>query len=207
MQSTAQNGEKAGYKVILLLVVGLAAFSSAMKELNQLQQFTLDGSRLMVQLAQTFGPREVPQAPQKIEVPQTPEIEHLVMAPGSCNSQQSKPSVELPWLSEVADVAKIKRRPVVPRPSQVIDFKGEAPFLTEAQIANLKKLSESSIDSLHFEFRIPGENENKIIVISDLPNTQVKSRARKQREIRNSPREHEMFLKTLNRSFNVRFAS
>lgn len=201
MQSTVQNGEKAGYKVILLLVVGLAAFSSAMKELNQLQQFTLEGSRVMAQLAETFAPEQAPQ------VTRTIEVEHLAMAPSSCDSKQSAPSVELPWLSEVRGAAGTKWRPVVPRPSQVIDFKSDSSVPSEVQIARFKRLTQSANDSMQFEFRIGGENENDTIVISDLPISQIKSRARRQREIRINPREHEMFLKTLNRSINLRFAS
>ena len=41
--------DKASYRIILLLVVGLTAFSSAMKELNQIQELSLDASRLMAQ--------------------------------------------------------------------------------------------------------------------------------------------------------------
>jgi len=63
MNSTGQHGEKTGYRIILLLVVGLAAFSSAMKELNQLQQIGLEASRLASEWSGMMIPgREVPPA-------------------------------------------------------------------------------------------------------------------------------------------------
>jgi hypothetical protein len=47
MQNTGQGSEKRSYRVILLLIVGLAAFSSAMKELNQVHQLTLETGQLV----------------------------------------------------------------------------------------------------------------------------------------------------------------
>ena len=51
-----QSGEKKSYRVLLLLIVGLAAFSSAMNELNQLQNFTLEASKLVASLSETVMP-------------------------------------------------------------------------------------------------------------------------------------------------------
>lgn len=42
-----QTGERKSYRVILLLIVGLAAFSTAMNELNQLQSLTMETGRLL----------------------------------------------------------------------------------------------------------------------------------------------------------------
>src|SRR5688572_946120 len=94
MNSTGNNSDKAGYRIILLLVVSLTAFSSAMKELNQFQQLSLDASRLIAQLTQTLTPAEVPQS--------QPEILTDVKVE-SCESKQSAPSVDLPWLANVAE--------------------------------------------------------------------------------------------------------
>src|SRR5215211_6041871 len=85
------SGEKTGYRVILLLVVGLTAFSSAMKELNQVQQLSLEASRLIAQWSDKIVPAEVP--------PET------VAKLESCEIKQSTPSVELPWLAATADHA------------------------------------------------------------------------------------------------------
>src|SRR5258705_935585 len=49
MNKTGQINEKKSYRVILLLAVGLAAFSSAMKELNQIQSFTIETGRLITE--------------------------------------------------------------------------------------------------------------------------------------------------------------
>jgi Flp pilus assembly protein TadG len=51
-----QSGEKKSYRVLLLLIVGLAAFSSAMNELNQLQNLTLQAGRLMASWSETVMP-------------------------------------------------------------------------------------------------------------------------------------------------------
>src|SRR5215216_4123368 len=90
------NSDKASYRIILLLVVGLTAFSSAMKELNQIQQLTLDASRLVAQWSGTIVPAEVPQTPAPT----------LIQKVESCEVKQSAPSVELPWLNHVAEADK-----------------------------------------------------------------------------------------------------
>jgi hypothetical protein len=56
MQNTGQGREKKSYPVILLLVVGLAAFSSAMKELNQVRELSLQTSQLMAEWKDTIAP-------------------------------------------------------------------------------------------------------------------------------------------------------
>ena len=58
MQNTGQGSEKRSYRVILLLVVGLAAFSSAMKELNQVHELTLETSSLLAQWTDRLVPTE-----------------------------------------------------------------------------------------------------------------------------------------------------
>ena len=66
MKSTGKNREQ-GYKALLFLVVGLTAFSSAVKELNQLQQFAFDASRLVAEWSDKFYPaQEVPAFPRTI---------------------------------------------------------------------------------------------------------------------------------------------
>ena len=207
MKSTGQNGERAGYKVILLLVVGLTAFSSAMKELNQLQQFALQASHLMAQVSDKFAPAPVPpspQVPQVPEVPQTTESQTTEKVE-TCELQQSVPSVELPWRSNVTRTKDSKPRAVVPRPSQVIDFKNDLP--SEIQIAKLKKIPQIDIDPVQFEFRIATDAERDAFLVSELPRPQVKTKTRRHGDIRISTRDREIFLKTLNRSINLRFAS
>ena len=204
MNTTGQNKQNSGYKAILLLVVGLTAFSSAMKELNQLRQFALGASQLVAEWSDKFYPvQDVP------PVPQTAEIQQPAIEVETCELKQSVPSVELPWLSNaVARPAEPKPpRAVVPRPSQVIDFKNDVPLPGEIQIAKLKKIPQIDIDAAQFSFRIANGDEPDVFVTTDLPKSEVKNRARKHREIRFNPRDREMFLKSLNRSINLRFAS
>src|ERR1043166_4675776 len=58
MKNTGQASEKKSYRVILLLVVGLAAFSSAMKELNQVRDMTVEASNLVAQVRDAFAPAD-----------------------------------------------------------------------------------------------------------------------------------------------------
>ena len=204
MNSTGQNKQNSAYKAILLLVVGLTAFSSAMKELNQLHQFALGASHLIAELSDKFYPvQDVPPVPHTAEIPQ-PAIEVE-----TCELKQSLPSVELPWLSNAAARPTEPKPPraVVPRPSQVIDFKNDAPLPGEIQIAKLKRIPQIDIDAVQFEFRIANGDEPEMLVTTDLPKSDAKNRARKHREIRFNPRDREMFLKSLHRSINLRFAS
>ena len=191
MNGTGQSGEKMRYKVILLLAVGLTAFSSAVKELNQLQQFALDASRLAGQLAESVAPDPVP--------PQTPEVLAAVVKVETCEIKQSLPAVDLPWLEHDKTP-----RAVVPRPSQVIELaKVERPVnrakpndVDLRAVAKLKKLPQIDIDPVAFEFTIPSDHDAD-------PVFKVKTR---RHEFRINPRDRE-FLKTLNRSINLRTTS
>jgi hypothetical protein len=192
MNSTSQNGEKTGYRVILLLVVALAAFSSAMKELNQLQQLTLDASRLIAQLSDKLVPTEVPQ---------------IVVKKESCDSnepvQQSPAAIELPWLDRQAAPGA-----VAPRHTQKIIIKKNLPKFSEAQIARLKKIPQIDIDPVEFEVRLLADHDERDgAIASELPVSMFKAKTRKHRVIRINPRDREMILKTLNRSINLRIAS
>lgn len=201
MNNTGRDGEKNGYRVILLLVVGLTAFSSAMKELNQLQQFTLDVSRMIAQSSQNFAPAELPQ------VTHVPEIKETVVKVESCELKQSLPSVELPWLSTVAPASIPKPRAVVPRPSQAIDLKKDVPKPSEFHLAKLKKFTQMDIPPLPFDVTVVTDAGPERIVFAEQPASHTKTRTRTRRDIRIHPRDREIILKTLNRSINLRFAS
>lgn len=198
MNGTGQNSEKMRYRVILLLVVASTAFSSAMKELNQLQQFALDASQLMAKLSEKAAPNPVPQIP---------EIPHVAGKVETCEVKQSRPSVDVPWLERTQ-----KPSAVVPRPSQLIEAtKNERPVnrtkATGVQIAKLKKLPQIDVDPVAFEFRFPTElDADAENVITSETLTMLKSKSRRH-GIRINPRDREMILKTLNRSINLRIAS
>jgi len=181
------TGEKTSYRVILVLVVGLTAFSSAMKELNQVQQLSLDVTRLVAQWSDKLVPAEVPPPVVKVE---------------TCELKQSPPSVELPWLANVADDEDIAEPPAPQAPT----YRAKP---STAQIAKLKKLRRFNIDPVQFEVRIPADYdaESDETITSELPLTMFKAKSRKHGVIKISPRDREILLKTLNRSINLRIAS
>jgi hypothetical protein len=88
MKNTGRHGEKSGYLVILLLLVGLTAFSHSMKELTEIQQLTLDASRLVAQWSGNVTPVEIPQ------VPQVAQTVVRIERHESCESRQSAQAVE-----------------------------------------------------------------------------------------------------------------
>ena len=75
MQSTGQGCEKRSYRIILLLIVGLAALSSAMHELNRAHELTLQTGRLVAEWTGNLPGRKAP------EIPNVPELPHLPNAP------------------------------------------------------------------------------------------------------------------------------
>ena len=58
MRDTGQGSDKKSYPVILLLVVGLASFTSAMKELNQVRELTLEATHFVAQVKDVFAPAD-----------------------------------------------------------------------------------------------------------------------------------------------------
>ncbi|HJS24925.1 MAG TPA: hypothetical protein VJ751_11265 [Pyrinomonadaceae bacterium] len=200
MNSTGQNNDKASYRIILLLVVGLAAFSSAMKELNQIQQLSLDASRLIAQWSGTIVPVEVPQAP----APPPPMIVESVKTE-SCEMQQSAPSVELPWLTHVAQTETNEieetEAPVVVKRSST--GKGD----------KLKRARHLEVNPAQFEVRIPSDHDAEAgtfeIVVPEVPLTSFSASSFKLKARKHGPintRDRDMLLKTFNRSINLRIA-
>ena len=197
------------YRVILLLAVAFTAFSSAMKELNQIHQFALDTSRLIAHLSDTVIPNPVPPVPATL--PATIKVE-------TCDIKQSLPVVELPWLEN-----EKKPSAVVPRPSQLIEVTSSErrPINRtkpgDIQIAKLKKfqkfemkqLPQIDVDPVAFEFRIPSDHDSDadVQITSEFPQFTFKTKNRRHNPIRINPRDREMLLKTLNRSINLRIAS
>ena len=164
----------------LLLVVGLAAFSNSMRELAEIQQFTLDTSRL---IAQYIAPAETPQIPQVV-----------VAKLNSCERRQAVPSVGL-------DVEALTEpvQPTVPAPpvkvQRVVARVASKPTEpTEFQLANLDKLTQIGFQAAPFKFN-PQQFEFKV------------STNRKQNVFKLNTRDRERILRTLNRSINLRTAS
>jgi|SRR5689334_1860697 len=200
MNGTGRHSENSGYLVILLLVVGLTAFSHSMKELTEIHQLTLDASRLVAQWSGNFAPAEIPQTPVTVV-----KIEKLE----SCeSSKQSAPSVELPWLSETPGPQTVAPG----RPRQTKAEKIERHVITipsEPEIAKLKKLQHVDIDADAFEVRIPSVQlpETGESGTPEIPAFTFRAKVRKPGAFKYNPRDREMILKTLNRSINLRIAS
>ena len=193
MNSTGRHSEKSGYLVTLLLMVGLTAFSHSMKELTEIHRLTLDASRLVAQSSGNVTPAEIPQTIVKIE-----KLE-------SCESKQSAPSFELPWLTEPSAVA-----PGITRPTKTVRIARRVITIpSEAEIAKLKKLHRVDIDADEFEVRLPSVQlpEAGEPVSTGIQEFTFRAKARKPGTIKINPRDREMLLKTLNRSINLRIAS
>jgi len=192
--------DKASYRIILLLVVGLTAFSSAMKELNEIQQLSLDASRLMAQWSGTIVPVEVPQTPP-------PPMTVQIVKSESCELKQSTPSVELPWLTHVAQ-AETSEIEETETPTVV---KRSGP----GDIVKVKKVRRHEVDPVQFQVRIPSVHEADAeafeVTVPEVPVTSFaatpfKFKTRKTGSFRINTRDREMLLKTFNRSINLRTA-
>ena len=190
MNNTGQNGEKMRYRVILLLVVALAAFSSAMKELNQVQQLALDASALIAGWSNKVAPTEVQPAVVKVQ---------------TCEMKQSAPAVELPWLTESESVSE----PVeIERPARPVTTVTRRAHASTIQTATHGRLRFFDVDPVQFEVKVLNDHDadTNETMISDLPQSLLKAKNRKHNVIRISPRDRDMLLK-LNRSINLPIAS
>src|SRR5262245_22809096 len=93
----AGNNKKTGYLVIALLLVGLTAYSNAVKELTEIHRLTMGTTQLITLLAnKTISGQTVP-----AEIPQIPqtEIKHE-----TCESKRFTAVAEIPWAPSVPDV-------------------------------------------------------------------------------------------------------
>ena len=181
MNST--GNKKSGYLVALLLVVGLAAFSNSMRELAEIQQFTLDTSRL---IAQYIAPAKSPEIPQVV-----------VAKLNSCERRQAVPSVGLDVeaitepVQATVPAPPVKANRVAPRVRSKISAPSEP---TEFQLAKVDKLTQFGFQATPFKLN-PKQFEFKV------------STNRKQNVFKLNSRDREMILRTLNRSINLRTAS
>jgi hypothetical protein len=138
-----------GNRAILILVVGLASLTSAMRELNQVRQFGLEASQFVAQWSEKLTTDEVPPV--------------ALAKLNSCERKQSEPAVELPWLDneppskpEPVKVKKVRRVNVDPTQLEVRimnDHDGEQ---------DLPAVYEFPLPSSTFKFRTRKFNFNKI---------------------------------------------
>ena len=171
-----------GNRVILILVVGLAAFSSAMKELNEVRKFGLEVNQFVAQWSEKLAPAEIPAAP-------------VVAKVQTCNSKHSEVSVELPWMEN--NVAQESEAPA---------------SVVKREATKAKKARRFEVDPKQFEVRILNDHDGDqnvpaVYEFQQPPSASTfKFRTHKFNFNKLSPRDREM-LKTWSRSINLRIAS
>ena len=199
MQNTGQGGEKRSYRVILLLVVGLAAFSNAMKELNQVQAFAAESSSLVAQWTEKLVPTErtitvetcennqanVPQPPPVV-VPALPPMPPPPVADVDSEAPRC-PLQALPPTPPRVPASPVSNRRVVARPAH-----------DAAEVRVLLSL-EDLVDKSRVEktFKAAFETDPSLKPL----------KAKNRRQIFITPDGKDVILKTLNRSINLRSAS
>jgi len=186
------NGK--GYKVILILVVGLTAFSSAIKELNQMRQLGLEVNQFVAEWSAKLMPAEVPPPP-------APVVARL----STCESKQSEPMVDLPWVEHAAEANEN---------NDIEETEVAAPPVVTKRSTNRAKRERSvKVDPVQFEVRVLNEQVGTqelpaVPGVSDFPMSSTTFKFRNRRQSFNfkiNPRDREI-LKTLNRSINLRTA-
>ncbi len=169
-----------GSRVILILVVSLTAFTSAMKELNEIRQFGLEVNQFVAEWSDKLAPAEIP-------APVLAKVE-------TCQSKQSIPVVELPWLNHVA------------RADYTADI---AQPRSKVETVKVKTARRHVVDPVQFEVRFMNDHDGDqdVPAINDfpVPSSYFKVRTHKF-NFKLNPRDREI-LKTLNRSINLRSAS
>ena len=189
MQNAGQVSEKKSYRVILLLVVGLAAFSSAMKELNQVHDLTLQTSRLLAQWSGVVMPED--QTPMLAKV-ETCENTTIPVTP-------TPPVPAIPAIEPVDKIVAPATVPVPPAPPKVREpriNKSQRAVRTTHDAAEVRVLL-STDDFVEKNF--------KHFFETDVTLKALKGKTR--RHILIAPDGRDVILKSLNRSINLRSAS
>jgi hypothetical protein len=129
-----QTGERKSYRVLLLLVVGLAAFSSAMNELNQLYSFTMETGKLIASWSDTVVPIASASSP---------------VVSNSCASsfipQNVSHSDEFRWSGNVPAGSSIEVKGIN---GEIV---ADAASGSEVQVVALKKARRGDVNSVHIK--------------------------------------------------------
>lgn len=208
--NSGRSGEKK-YRAILLLVVGLAAVSSAMKELNQVREFTREARDLIATLSKAVEPApadvrlvpvEVPRTAARLEVCENshPPAEPMaldVMPTGGVvqvETQPVQPVIEPREVEKPLVAARSARREVKPAIVQ--------PGPADIDIVELRRLARRATD-----LKVMMADEDGGAEISVPPDLQLRlPRIKELRQFKAGTKEHDTLIKSLNRSMNVRSA-
>ena len=198
MQNTGQASEKKSYRVILLLVVALAAFSSAMKELNQVRDMTVEASNLVAQWKQAIAPAD-PMVTLSVETCQNtrtlmppPPMQALPPAPPAAPVQADAMDVVVPASPPAPEAV-----PVQPAPPAVREAPKPKRAVRPAHDAAEVRVLVSKDDFVEKTIKDAFESDQSVKAF----------RTRNRRFIFVTPEGHDIILKTLNRSVNLRSAS
>ena len=184
--NSAGNNKKTGYLVIALLLVGLTAYSNAVKELTEIQRLTSGASQLIAQWSQETVPAEIPQIPQTV-------IKHE-----TCESKRLAAVAEVPSIPDVPETVvpiRVERskRPAREKPSTDL-------------LAKVKKATRFEFDAADFAFQMSTDQLPETPIAFEVPASAFKAKARKYHFNKFNPRDREILLKTLNRNLNLRTA-
>ena len=145
-----QASEKKYHRVLLLLIVGMAAFVSAMNELNQLHSFTLETGQLLA----SWSDMVVPTAKAS-----SPLISNSCVA--AVEPQGSRKSDEFRWSGNVPVGNSIEVRGI--NGEIVADLASGS----EVQVVAIKKARRSDVDSVHIKVE---QNAGGVIICALYPN-------------------------------------
>jgi hypothetical protein len=221
MNSVGQGGDKKSYPVILLLVVGLTAFSSAMKELNQLREFTREAGALVASLSNAVAPSHPAEKLTPVEVPRTAVRLEACDAADVHVAGTVEPQVQVDVgvaprpghehvIEQRAGIKDVGKAVVARR----IDSRSER---LELNVASLPKHRVGDIEmielrrqarrlaDLKFTFVSGGDGEAEIAIPGKVEFKMPKVKP-PQRQIIVNPVEPDAVLKNLNRSLNLRSA-
>jgi hypothetical protein len=207
MNSVGQSGDKKSYRVILLLVVGLAAFSSAMKELNQLREFTREASSLMASLSKAVEPAPAVDRVVPAEVPRTAARLEV------CENSHPAIAAEPPPVPGGVIVAQEQPVEVKEAAQTVVTVR---PPRRNLQIQTLRKLRPVEIDLVELRNEARRAADLKVLMMADDDDEAERSippdlnlrlpKVKALRQFKVGTKEHDVLLKSLNRSINVRSA-
>jgi len=197
MQNTGQASEKKSYRVILLLVVGLAAFSSAMKELNQVRDMTVEASNLVAQWKDALAPAD-PMVTLSVETCQNSRT--LVPPPPL---QALPPLPPAPVQSDAVDVGV----PAAPPAPEVAQPAAPAPAVREAP--KPRRVARPAHDAAEVRVLLSKDDfvEKTLKDAFESDQSMKTFKTKNRRFIFVTPEGHDIILKTLNRGVNLRSAS
>jgi hypothetical protein len=154
MNSVGQSGGKKSYRAILFFVVGLAAFSSAIKELNQLREFTREARSLVASLSKAVEPAPAVDRVAPVEVPRTAARLEV------CENSHPLEAVEP--LQSVQGGLVVAQEPVAVKESQTV-VTVRSPR-REVQVQALRKLRPVDIDLVELRNQVRRATDLKVLM-------------------------------------------